>query len=68
VTPCGRRISLKGAVAHFFLSFFLSSFSFLTQLHVLRDRLLRLADGDGSPMGVVRLFFFFLFIHYSYAT
>jgi len=30
VTPSGRRISLKGAVAHFFLSFFLS-FSFLTQ-------------------------------------
>jgi len=30
VTPSGRRISLKGAVAHFFLSFFLP-FSFLTQ-------------------------------------
>ena len=30
VTPSGRRISLKGAVAHFFLSFILP-FSFLTQ-------------------------------------
>jgi len=30
VTPSGRRISLKGAVTHFFLSFFLP-FSFLTQ-------------------------------------
>jgi len=30
VTPSGRRISLKGAVAHFFLSFFLP-FSFLMQ-------------------------------------
>ena len=30
VTPSGRRISLKGAVAHFFLSFVLP-FSFLTQ-------------------------------------
>ena len=30
VTPSGRRIFLKGAIAHFFLSFFLP-FSFLTQ-------------------------------------
>jgi len=53
VTPSGRRISLKGAVAHFFLSFFL----FLPHATTcfLREKLLRLADGkDGSPMGVVR--------------
>jgi len=53
VMPNGQRISLKGAVAHFFLLSFLFPFPFLTQQLVCTHPRIEASDYNPSPLVLV---------------